>query len=797
MKFQNKMKLGVSVLFLLLLFTTCLSIINIRKENDLLDVNKFLISAPEDSYEPNDYYFEAYDITFNEGMWLSSINGTGTQADYDYYKIDIALGYEHLKANLTFSNSSGNIDLLLCDNTGFPINGSLSTTDNEYIDFIVPISGIYYLLVLGQNASNIYDLWWISLTQILPDDWMEENDDYLNSKYIDPNYYSGLTIVNGDEDWFHVYLNPGEIIDVAIFFNQMEGDLDLELWDPSYTPRIGSYFNPNNESISFSADMSGDWRIRIYHKYGNSSLFYDLDLWLNPGDDWMEENDDYSNSKYIDPNYYSGLTIVDGDEDWFHLYLNTGDIIDVHIYFDNWVGNLQLELWDPSNSWRTGSYSDIDSKESISTTADVSGDWRIRVYHKYGNSSVSYDLDIWLNAGGPSDDWMEENDGYWSSAWVDQNYYSGLMIVKTDEDWFHIYLNPSDVIDVQIYFNNWEGNLQLELYDPLDSINPRIGSYSDMEYKESVTYRADISGDWRIRVYHEDGNSDVVYDLEIRLKDDFYEFNNHRGEAYFLGEHERIWLSDLHGLAVSGDEDWYVIDISPGFMHLMVSLTFNHSLGNIDITISDEWNSIAIGGYSFTDNEYINVSLPHPGIYFIQIHGQYWGNEYNLWWDDLRTIFSDDLYEPNNDLSSAFDITLYERQWLSSDWINGLGVQYDDDWYEIYVNPGFLRLEVMIAYDYAEGAIGFKIYDGELSEITGNFTMKDHEFINYKLPSNGTYYIKIYGDRSGNVYNLRWSTFEDEDRGRIPGYDILILIGGIVGTSTIIIKKKRSKIQKK
>jgi hypothetical protein len=38
-----------------------------------------------------------------------------------------------------------------------------STTDNEFIDTIVPGPGTYYIWVFGQDAGNTYDLWWDDL----------------------------------------------------------------------------------------------------------------------------------------------------------------------------------------------------------------------------------------------------------------------------------------------------------------------------------------------------------------------------------------------------------------------------------------------------------------------------------------------------------------------------------------------------------------------------------------------------------------------------------------------------------
>ncbi|MFX1388301.1 MAG: hypothetical protein ACFE9M_13875, partial [Promethearchaeota archaeon] len=542
---------------------------------------------------------------------------------------------------------------------------------------------------------------------------------------------------------------------------------------------------------------------------------YDL-RWtsLTPSDDSYEENDDYWSSKWVDPNYYSNLRIVDGDEDWFHIYLNPGDIIDVNIYFSNLEGNLQLELYSPFDSitFKAGSHSDIDDFEFVSYIADISGDWKIRVYHKYGNSSVFYDLDILVNAG---DDWMEENDDFWSAKWVDPNYYGGLMIIGNDEDWFRLHLDHGDTINVVIKnFDHNIGNLQLELFHP-DNYHV-IGSYmsNPTYHEEFISFTVQYPGEWRIRVYQVSGVSDVSYDMDIWLdkidptKEDPYEWNDFPNEAFPLQKHEHTWLSNFHGNAKQGTEDWYVIFITPGFQQLFIYVKFNHTEGNIDISVYEVygWDQHNVnygfieGNYSLDNNEQFYYFL-NPGYYLIQIHGEFRGNEYDLWWDDLRTDFrSEDNYEDNDDPSSAYDLSYEIAHWddygivgKSLGHINNIGIQYDNDWYKINVGREFLQLRVSILYEYSAGALGIELYDWDLTKLTGNFTMRDDEYLNYILPSNGTYYIRIYGDCSGSPYDLRWELREYYKK-MIPGYDTLILLSVIFGVITVItVKQKRSK----
>ncbi|MCK4381253.1 MAG: PPC domain-containing protein, partial [Candidatus Lokiarchaeota archaeon] len=524
MRFNKKYKRGLFLLCLLLSITTSISFITINPKNNIINENSDSLRISSDFYEPNNNFSTACNISSYEASWLSSHNGTGTQEDEDWYIIDLDPGEERLKVVLIFNHSEGDIDIEVYDWNGIFIAGNYSTSDNESLVRDIYPDGNYYLRVNGSNAGNTYDLWWEDLMPI--DDRYEENDIIENARWVDPNYYSNLKIVDGDEDWFKTYLNSGDTIDLSIYFYHPDGDLQFELYDPSYSYRTGSYSITNDEFIYYTADMAGDWSFQIYHEFANSSVFYDLDIWVYPEDDWMEENDDFGNAAYVDPNYYSGLKIVHGDEDWFITYLNSGDTIDISIYFNHNDGNLELELYDPNDYINPQSISNSTTNDEfiISFTANISGDWRIKVYHAYKDSSVYYDMDILLYG---VDDWMEENDDFWNAAYVDPNYYSGLKIVAGDEDWFRTYLNPGDIINISIYFDNYQGDLQLELYDPNDSNHSRAGSYTNSSV-EFISFTAEISGDWRIKVYHEDANSEVFYDLDIMLYsgDDWMEEND-------------------------------------------------------------------------------------------------------------------------------------------------------------------------------------------------------------------------------------------------------------------------------
>ncbi|MFX1503727.1 MAG: clostripain-related cysteine peptidase, partial [Promethearchaeota archaeon] len=261
-------------------------------------------------------------------------------------------------------------------------------------------------------------------------------------------------------------------------------------------------------------------------------------------------------------------------------------------------------------------------------------------------------------------------------------------------------------------------------------------------YETTLDFTAAFSWDEFLQAYY------------LNFPDDNYEENDDYTTAYDLSAYENTWLSTIDGLGIQADDDWYEIYMSSGELFLQVELLFTHSEGDIDIDVYDSSLTWIAGSYSVTDNEYINVLVPSAGTYYLCIYLEDAGNEYDLWWDDTIPP-SDDNYEENDDYTTAYDLSAYEDTWLSS--IDGPGVQYDQDWYEIYIDPGDQRLLVTLTFTHADGNLEIGVYDSNLNLVVYNISTTDNEYIDFIVPSSGTHYLLIIGEDRGNEYDLWWN----------------------------------------
>ena len=85
-----------------------------------------------------------------------------------------------------------------------------------------------------------------------------------------------------------------------------------------------------------------------------------------------------------------------------------------------------------------------------------------------------------------------------------------------------------------------------------------------------------------------------------------------------------------------------------------------------------------------------------------------------------------------------------------------MGVQSDDDWYQIYVNSGLERVVVDLQFTHADGDIDLALVNASGITLENSFSITDDEYINYTVSASGTYYISVYFANAGNTYDLWW-----------------------------------------
>lgn len=375
--------------------------------------------------------------------------------------------------------------------------------------------------------------------------------------------------------------------------------------------------------------------------------------------------------------------------------------------------------------------------------------------------------------GSCSDDSYEYNDSM-SSAYdltgYENTWLSGIRGsgVQDDDDWYKIYVSPSyRHLIVDLRFRHSEGDIDLKVYD---SSGYQVASSSSLSDDEYIDTNLSSGGFYYIKVHYADrcNRYDLLWSTgnpnsgTSFSTSDYYEYNDSRYSAYDLRGWRGNWLSYIHGsgVAVGGNDDWYKVEVYPGYSRIILDARFRHSDGDIEMDLYNDSGTRMAYSHSSSDDEYIDVEVPTQGQrtdYYVKIYPTYWSsssyNIYDFRWDALAGggDAAEDSYEPN-DSRSPSNSTINENQSLT-------GTQGDDDWYRFYVSDSRRNLQISMAFVDSYGDIDLKLYDDAGHELQSSRGTGDSEYISYTVPTgNKYYYIKVYGNNHFNAYRLSWTS---------------------------------------
>ncbi|MBN1515317.1 pre-peptidase C-terminal domain-containing protein, partial [Candidatus Sumerlaeota bacterium] len=735
----------------------------------------------DDLYEQNDSQGEAFDLTESEGELLSSVNGNGVQLDDDWFEIVADADTGLFSIALTFTHANGNLSLELRNSGGALVASADTSTDNESINYTVPSAGTYYIVVKGSNTGNTYDLQW----EAIREDHYEENDTL--GTYYDLTDYENtlLSEIDGfgfnlDDDWFGFDSGTGgDLLRVELLFTHADGNLRMEITDSLGNPIAASSTSTDNEYVAI-ASASGEYRIRVQGPAIGTQ--YDLRWFIVADDDYGDNNNmnDATDLTVYDGGGEDGedghglghdgndLGNIDGngvntDDDWYMIHVREGALsMQVDAEFIHTLGNIDIYLYD-SNGVLIGSGESLTDNESIFYNLPPEGDYYIQVVGD--NSGNEYNLS-WVVIY--EDNYGDDNDSLTSATDLTafQNgclsQINGLGI-QGDTDVFKIAVPEGMArLNVTATFTHADGNIDIEL---LNSSGTSIAVSNSTEDTESIGVANPAAGEYYIVVTGDNNGNE--YDLCWEsLPEDNYD-NNSMEDAFDLTPFEEQLLSEVDGEGVQVGEDWYIITLPPGVTLLDVQAFFDHEGGDINIALLDSTGTTVAVSNSTTDDEQILVTNPASGTYYVVVTGDDSGNTYDLTWD----MHFDDAYEGddgNNIQANAYDATLGDNNDTNGSenqlsYIDGMGVQLNDDWYHISVDENSNFLSIDAIFEHAGGNIDIQLYDQNGALLASSLSTTDNEHIGFVLPGGVTdYYIRVTGDNSGNEYDLIWNGYVED-----------------------------------
>lgn len=721
--------------------------------------------AVEDDYEENDNFRELFDITDNEGLWLSSIDGYGTQLDPDWFQISVPTGATKLTVKCSLDASEGNIYLDLSRKDGPTVATSTGGSDLETIVLDDPTPGLYAVAVLGENVGNNYNLFW---DVVLPEDNYEEND--TRDEAFDLTGYERQLLrkldgygIQNDEDWYHIYAGIGTVeLRATATFTHADGDIDMELYNEDGYLFSRAITTDDNETIIYENPPIGDYYIRIY--YGNAGNEYDFS-WaalneaeaarIRIGEDNYEENDTQATAFVLSADQ-PRLSNLDGlgsqaDDDWFEITIPEGNFgLYVECIFDHDDSDLDFEIYDDSGIAiiRRDSVTDDEIFDLDGTL--IPGTYHIRVYGP--NIGTPYDLYFVAKFDDIFEPNNDKDEAYDMTNQVDLPLSDIGVPNQGDDDWYVIDVTGNyPYIRVTLDYVHLNGSIDFQI---LDSTGTNVLITADSTDDSETVFIPVDPGLNYIYVYGDDVYN--TYDLTWELfQDDDYEENDTFGTAADITAEPALSID-----AVQFDEDWFKITVPTSNAYLAVLATFTHAEGNIDLELYDS-NENPITDSSSIDADFESITVEvTPGDYFVKITGDNVNENYTLSWN----IDQDDIYDitPGNDeIGLASDFTGF-KDTLVEDL-----VQFDEDWYAIVTEPGEVSIQVELGFVHAEGDLVLVLYDNAGTELIRVNTDTDNEFLVYGLDpyvaGSTSYFIEVTGQNFGTDYTLLWNSKTEDN----------------------------------
>jgi len=725
--------------------------------------------SADDNYEQNDDYYNPFNLSGADGIWLAAIDGYGILSDNDWYQIAIPQNATNVTVELVHDAAEGNIDMTLFNSSEALAFRENIGTGSETISWDDPKAGTYYIGLSGDYSETPYNLRWKTTRS---EDNYEENDSLsdADARFADAgglvlperkwlNKVSGKGI-QADEDWYRIDVGAGvSQLNIYADFVHIAGDIDLELYDADGYIVGRAVSSTDDESLVMNTPAAGVYYICVY--FGNAGNEYDLywealaaDEIANITEDNYEENDSLSQAYSLPLVDQQLLSEIDGlatmtDEDWYSLVISDDSLgLTADVIFSHSEGDIDVELYDAQGSMVVRADSE-DDNETINYSAPLpAGTYYLRVYGPF--IGQSYDL-YWTDK---TEDAYEQNDTFDSA--FDITAYRQTRLADTDvptqgdEDWYSFNVGEVDsILVIELVHEAADGEIYFELYD--ENQNLLIDDLSS-DGTKYLQYLLPSSGTFYLRVFGDNAFND--YDLFWNaLPEDAFEENDTLADAEDISSVEG---GDVNGVVF--DTDWFVIDPPYGVVSVDLTLDFVHAYGDTNISVYDRLGQLIVQSTGVADGESLTVEVnPFEGATYVEVYGGdgNYGNPYTLRWESV----SRDIDEDNDTLDTATDLTGLEGVPLSES--GGFDTSADEDWFSIL--PTGDNVFIYARFDHSQGDIDIELYDQNGDFVERSISDTDDESISTLVTAGDVYYIRVFGETAGNPYDLVWNSFDSDD----------------------------------
>lgn len=654
------------------------------KRIDYEMVVQALTGCKPDADEPNNFPLQAKLINPEPRTNLTVCPG-----DQDFYAVKIDAG-QRLTAGTVFSASAGSLRMeLIASDLVSVMAEAKDPTDGQLIVQQIGRTGTYYLRIFGADkiVSNRYDLV-VELSAGCQADSREPNGSPLSATALTPPVSERLSLCNADEDWFKVDAKAGQILNGQVRFPTAQGDLQLDLYSTDRTTRLAtSQGASDSEEIERLITADGSYYLRVYGRTASDQNTYTLDVLVRGtpciADTSEPNNTPLSATLWATP-APAGLSICNGDRDYFAVDVKAGQVISAVLQFKNGDGDLDLRVRALNGmTVLADSAQRGQDTESVQVPVAAAGKYYIEVYGSDFFQSNTYTLTITVTGSECAADAQEPNNAPANATAVTSGTaYTGSACIG-DHDWYAFDVVQGQAIDISAKYVRANGALNFCLVDR-DTVTNLTCDWSWSSLSDDVRLRwlLTAAGRYYLHVWSAGNYSNgyiTIVTLAPPCANDTDEPNN-SAPAATVGKDNG---STINGVVCIGDDDWYAIDVTQGQTMKVAVARQAGSLVTTCLVDRDQVTNLACQwGWDATLNATLQWNLTATGRYYVHVWagGSSAGYTYTL--SISKSTCTNDGLEPNNAAASP---TVGKDDGST---INGVICVGDDDWFAVDVTQG-------------------------------------------------------------------------------------------------------------
>ncbi|MCD6573808.1 MAG: PPC domain-containing protein [Thermoplasmata archaeon] len=181
-------------------------------------------------------------------------------------------------------------------------------------------------------------------------------------------------------------------------------------------------------------------------------------------------------------------------DDWYYFSVCEGQKIDITL---NPESNYDLALANADGDTVATSENSGTSTESISYTADTTGNWYLHIYAASDGEKGNYTFSVTVSGQNDAGSGHDAGNSINSALHIDAGTYDGYLDMNDWEDWYSFDVSSGQGIKVTLEAPyNAKSDCDIHLYNPDGEL-----VYSAMYYgDDTLEYPADESGTWAIKI---------------------------------------------------------------------------------------------------------------------------------------------------------------------------------------------------------------------------------------------------------------------------------------------------------